>query len=106
MENETINTLFGTITIQKEEKEQKQNFTPFDFIKDILTERSPKNKVLTQIGAPVQEKEKIKLPFHMGSLDKIKPDRKNTSDGKKGKRTSTTTYQKAFGGYIPKTIFG
>jgi len=45
----------------------------FDFIKDVLTERSPKNKVLTQIGAPVQEKEKIKLPFHMGSLDKIKP---------------------------------
>jgi hypothetical protein len=39
MENETINTLFGTITIQKEEKEQKQNFTPFDFIKDINYEK-------------------------------------------------------------------
>ena len=45
----------------------------FDLIKDILTERSPKNKVLTQIGAPIQDKEKVKLPFHMGSLDKVKP---------------------------------
>jgi NAD-dependent DNA ligase len=45
----------------------------FDFIRDILKERSPKNKVLTQIGAPIQDKEKVKLPFHMGSLDKIKP---------------------------------
>jgi DNA ligase (NAD+) len=45
----------------------------FDFIKDVLKERSPKNKVLTQIGAPIKDKEKVKLPFHMGSLDKIKP---------------------------------
>jgi DNA ligase (NAD+) len=45
----------------------------FDFIKDVLKERSPKHKVLTQIGAPIQDKEKVKLPFHMGSLDKIKP---------------------------------
>lgn len=45
----------------------------FDFIRDVLQERSPNNKVLKQIGAPVTDKVKIKLPFHMGSLDKIKP---------------------------------
>jgi NAD-dependent DNA ligase len=45
----------------------------FDFLIDVLKERSPKNKVLTQIGAPITEKIKIKLPFHMGSLNKIKP---------------------------------
>jgi DNA ligase (NAD+) len=45
----------------------------FDFLKDVLQERSPNNKVLKQIGAPVSDKVKIKLPFHMGSLDKIKP---------------------------------
>jgi len=45
----------------------------FDYLKDILQQRSPKNKVLKQIGAPVQDKVQIKLPFHMGSLDKIKP---------------------------------
>ena len=45
----------------------------YDIIRDILQERSPNNKVLKQIGAPIQDKEKVKLPYWMGSMDKIKP---------------------------------
>ena len=46
---------------------------------DILVERlralNPKSKVLTSIGAPVKGK-KVKLPFWMGSMNKIKSDEK------------------------------
>jgi NAD-dependent DNA ligase len=43
----------------------------FDFIKDKLKEKDPDNKFFKKIGAPIS-KEKVKLPFPMGSLDKIK----------------------------------
>ena len=46
----------------------------YDILRDTLQERSPKHPVLKQIGAPVAEKEKVKLPYWMGSMDKIKPD--------------------------------
>jgi DNA ligase (NAD+) len=47
----------------------------FDFMKNILKERDPTNIFLDEIGAPVtSEKNKVKLPYFMGSLDKIKPD--------------------------------
>jgi len=45
----------------------------YDILRDILQERSPNNKVLKLIGAPIQDKEKVKLPYWMGSMDKIKP---------------------------------
>lgn len=48
----------------------------YDALRDILTKKSPKNKFLKQIGAPVS-KEKVKLPYMMASLNKIKP---GTSD--------------------------
>jgi DNA ligase (NAD+) len=53
----------------------------FDILKDILKKRSPKNKFLKEVGAPIS-KEKVKLPYPMMSLDKIKPD---TSELKKWK---------------------
>ena len=46
----------------------------YDILRDTLQERSPKHPVLKQIGAPIAEKEKVKLPYWMGSMDKIKPD--------------------------------
>ena len=46
----------------------------FDIIKEYMEKKYPKNKVLEQIGAPVQEKNKVKLPYNMPSMDKIKPD--------------------------------
>ena len=46
----------------------------YDIIKEYMEKKYPKNKVLEQIGAPIQEKNKVKLPYNMPSMDKIKPD--------------------------------
>ena len=46
----------------------------FDFLKDHLEKIDPKHKFLHTIGAPVHaKKNKVRLPFNMPSLDKIKP---------------------------------
>lgn len=44
----------------------------FDIMRDVLEERDPKNKLLREVGAPVV-KGKVKLPYSMPSLNKIKP---------------------------------
>jgi NAD-dependent DNA ligase len=47
----------------------------YDILKDVLEERDPTNKYLAEIGAPiVKSKDKVKLPYFMPSLDKIKPE--------------------------------
>lgn len=45
----------------------------FDMMRDFLNLKAPKSKVLKQIGAPVKSKDKVALPYHLGSMDKIKP---------------------------------
>ena len=47
----------------------------YDIIRDVLREKNPKHKFLQEVGAPIS-KNKVKLPYHMASLDKIKPDTK------------------------------
>lgn len=47
----------------------------YDIIKEYIEEHYPTHKVLQEIGAPI-EKNKVKLPYFMGSMDKIKPDTK------------------------------
>ena len=47
----------------------------YDIIKEYLESKSPNHKVLHEIGAPVEHK-KVKLPYEMWSMDKIKPDTK------------------------------
>jgi NAD-dependent DNA ligase len=49
------------------------NDMQYDIIVDFVTTKFPKNKVLEKVGIPV-EKNKIKLPYEMASMDKIKPD--------------------------------
>jgi NAD-dependent DNA ligase len=47
----------------------------FDFLVDELKKRDPKHPTLIKIGAPlpkVTEIKKVKLPYHMGSMDKYK----------------------------------
>ena len=47
----------------------------FDFLVDELKKRDSKHPTLSKIGAPlpkVSEIKKVKLPFHMGSMDKYK----------------------------------
>ena len=47
----------------------------FDTIKDVLQKKDPKNLFLTEVGAPIKgEKNKVTLPYPMGSLTKIKED--------------------------------
>ena len=55
----------------------------YDLLSDKLKEIDPKNKLLSKIGAEVHSKDKVKLPFYMGSMDKIKPD---TGDLQKWKK--------------------
>jgi NAD-dependent DNA ligase/DNA polymerase/3'-5' exonuclease PolX len=45
----------------------------FDIIKEFMEAKYPSNQVIAEIGAPV-ERNKVQLPYHMGSMDKIKPD--------------------------------
>lgn len=45
----------------------------FDIIKDYIEKKYPANAVVAEIGAEV-ERNKVKLPYLMASMDKIKPD--------------------------------
>jgi len=45
----------------------------YDIVKEYMERKYPKNDVIDQVGAPVI-KNKVKLPFNMPSMDKIKPD--------------------------------
>ena len=45
----------------------------YDIVKEFMKHKFPKNAALSNIGAPV-EKNKVKLPYEMPSMDKIKPD--------------------------------
>ena len=56
-----------------------RNFQPimtdneYDILEDYIKEKYPSNQHTRKIGAPV-EKNKVTLPYHMASMDKIKPD--------------------------------
>lgn len=45
----------------------------YDIVKEFVEAKYPSNPVLHEIGAPV-ERNKVTLPYNMGSMDKIKPD--------------------------------
>lgn len=45
----------------------------FDILKSVLEEKDQNNSFLSEVGAPIS-KTKVKLPYFMASLDKIKPD--------------------------------
>jgi DNA ligase (NAD+) len=45
----------------------------YDILEDYISDRYPANEIVHQIGAPV-ERNKVALPYNMGSMDKIKPD--------------------------------
>ena len=49
----------------------------YDIINEFTENKYPDNKVISQIGAPIDSSScsrKVSLPYHMGSMDKIKPD--------------------------------
>jgi NAD-dependent DNA ligase len=45
----------------------------YDFLIDTIKEIDPNHPVLKQVGAKVMSKNKVKLPYYMGSMDKVKP---------------------------------
>ena len=53
----------------------------YDLVKDYLKKLDPKNSYFKRVGA--DEETKVKLPFWMGSLDKIKDDEKSINSWKK-----------------------
>jgi len=55
----------------------------YDLLLDELKRRKPKHKLLSKIGADVHTKDKVKLPYYMGSMDKIKPNTGNLDKWKK-----------------------
>ena len=58
------------------------NDNEYDIIRDYVEDKYPTNLILHQIGAPV-EKNKVTLPYFMGSMDKIKPDTNALDNWKK-----------------------
>lgn len=54
----------------------------YDVLKQRLKKINPKNPFLKKVGAPVKG-EKVKLPYYMGSLDKIRDDPKHVENFKK-----------------------
>jgi len=46
----------------------------YDIVKEYTEKTYPTNQVIHEIGAPVSSSRKVKLPYLMGSMDKIKPD--------------------------------
>ena len=45
----------------------------YDILKDFLQSKFPKSKILKEIGATIKSKDKVKLDYWLGSMDKIKP---------------------------------
>ncbi len=45
----------------------------FDMLREFLLLKSPKSKILKMIGASIKSKDKVNLPYYLGSMDKIKP---------------------------------
>lgn len=45
----------------------------YDIVKDYIAEKYPSNEIIHEVGASV-ERNKVTLPYPMGSMDKIKPD--------------------------------
>ena len=52
----------------------------FDMLIDLIKDLDPTNKILKQIGAKINTKNKIKLPYTMFSMDKIKSTDQNIID--------------------------
>lgn len=55
----------------------------WDILVDFLKLKKPKSKVLKEIGSPVMSKDKVKLPYNLGSMDKIKPPSSKLNQWKK-----------------------
>ena len=49
--------------------------TQYDLLREYIGEKYPNNEAIQRIGAPVNNKNKVRLPYNMPSMDKIKADK-------------------------------
>lgn len=74
--NNNTDTIIKMITYAADKYYNNQSIIPddiYDFLIDIIKDIDPDNQILKQVGFKVSEKNKVKLPYYMGSMDKIKP---------------------------------
>lgn len=74
--NNDANTLLDIIKYTADKYYNDQAIIPddvYDLLIDTIKDLDPDNLVLKQIGATVLSKNKVKLKYFMGSMDKIKP---------------------------------
>jgi len=55
-------------------KKPLMNDNEYDIVKEFIQTKYPKNEIVEQVGAQIQGKNKVTLPYNMPSMDKIKPD--------------------------------
>ena len=53
--------------------------TQYDLFREYIENKYPNNEAIQRIGAPVTQKNKVKLPYNMPSMDKIKADKGSLS---------------------------
>jgi NAD-dependent DNA ligase len=49
----------------------------YDILYLYLEKRDSTNQLLKKVGAPINREDKVKLPYYLGSLDKVKPNEKS-----------------------------
>lgn len=72
----SADTIIKMITYAADKYYNNQSIIPddtYDFLIDTIKDIDPDNQILKRVGFKVSEKNKIKLPYYMGSMDKIKP---------------------------------
>ena len=55
----------------------------YDLLYDYLSNNYPDSEILNEVGSEVNKKFKVKLPIHLPSMEKIKPDTNSLINWKK-----------------------
>jgi DNA ligase (NAD+) len=73
LNEEQLNSIIYQANISYYNEEPFLTDNEYDIVKEFIETNFPNNTVIHEIGAQVQ-RNKVQLPYHMGSMDKIKPD--------------------------------
>jgi NAD-dependent DNA ligase len=73
LNEKTLSQIVDVANAQYYNETPLMNDNEFDIIKEYIERKYPKNTAIANIGAPIT-KNKVKLPYEMASMDKIKPD--------------------------------
>ena len=70
------NDVFQIISLARKayyNNKQLMTDNEFDIVFEYASKTYPNNEALDEVGAPIEKKDKVQLPYFMGSMDKIKP---------------------------------